>query len=60
MMRLGVLFVVVALVAALLGFGWIADLAFAPARAACFFFLALAAVSFVAEALDRHSMQDAS
>jgi uncharacterized membrane protein YtjA (UPF0391 family) len=60
MIRLGVLFLVMALVAALLGFGWVADLSFAPARAACFFFLALAAVSFVAEALERRSVQDAS
>ena len=60
MIRLGVLFLVVAFVAAFLGFGWVADLAFPTARAVCFFFLALATVSFAAGALDRERFQNAS
>jgi len=60
MIRLGVLFLAVAIMAALLGFGWVADLAFPTARAACFFFLALAVVSFTAGVLDREKFQGAS
>ena len=60
MIRLGVLFLVVASVAALLAFGWVADLSFPTARAVCVFFLALAMVSFAAGALDREEFQDAT
>ena len=60
MVRLGLLFLVVAVMAALLGFGWVADLSYGAARAVCFAGLALAAVSFLSGALERQTFQDAS
>ncbi len=60
MSRLGLLFLVVAFVAAFLGFGWVADLAYPAARFVCFLCLALAAVSFLAEILDHGNIQNAS
>ena len=59
MIRLGVLFLVVAFTAALLGFGWVADLSYDAAKAVCVAGLALAAVSFLAAALERGKAQDA-
>ena len=58
MIRLGVLFLVVALVAALLGFGWVADLSYPVAKAVCVAGLGLAAVSFLVGALERRNVQD--
>ncbi len=57
--RLGLLFLVVAFMAALMGFGWVADLAFPAARFACFLCLALAAASFLTEALEPGNIQGA-
>jgi uncharacterized membrane protein YtjA (UPF0391 family) len=47
MLRLALLFLVVALVAALLGFGLVADLSFGAAQILFFIFLILAVVFFV-------------
>lgn len=47
MLRLALLFVVIALVAALLGFGGVASLSFEAARILFFVFLVLAVVFFV-------------
>ena len=60
MTRLGLLFLVAAFMAALLGFGWVADLSYPSAQAACIVFTALAALSFLAGVLDRGKFQDAS
>ena len=59
MSRLGWLFLVIACVAALLGFGWVADLAYPAARFVCFLCLALAAVSFLTAVLERGKIRDA-
>jgi uncharacterized membrane protein YtjA (UPF0391 family) len=59
MIRLGVLFLVVAFVAALLGFGWVADLSYPAAKAVCVAALGLAAASFLTAALERGKVQDA-
>lgn len=59
MVRLGGLFLVIAFVAALLGFGWVADLSYPAARAVCVACLALAAVSFLVDALERGKIQGA-
>jgi uncharacterized membrane protein YtjA (UPF0391 family) len=58
--RLGLLFLVVSIMASLLGFGWVADLAYPAARFVCFVFLALAAVSFFIEILEGGAFQEAS
>ncbi len=58
--RLGLLFLAVAFMAALLGFGWVADLAYPAARFVCFLCLALAVVSFFMEILEKGAIQDAS
>lgn len=47
MLRLAVLFLVVALVAALFGFGIVADYSFSAAKILFFVFLVLAILSFV-------------
>ena len=52
MSRLGLLFLAAAFAAALLGFGWVADLAYPMARFVCYICLALAAVSFLTEILE--------
>jgi uncharacterized membrane protein YtjA (UPF0391 family) len=59
MIRLGVLFLVVALAAAFLGFGWVVDLSYPVAKAVCVAGLGLAAVSFLVAALERQKIQDA-
>ena len=60
MSRRGLLFLVVACMSALMGFGWVADLAYSAARFACFLCLALAAASFLTEALEYGNIQNAS
>ena len=47
MLRLAILFVVVALIAALFGFGLIADMSFDVARILFFVFVVLAVLSFL-------------
>ena len=50
MLRLALIFLVVALVAALFGFGLIADFSFDAAKILFFVFLVLAVISFIADA----------
>ena len=50
MLRLAIVFLIVALVAALFGFGLIADFTFDAAKIMFFVFLVLAVVSFIADA----------
>jgi uncharacterized membrane protein YtjA (UPF0391 family) len=50
MLRLAVVFLIVALVAALFGFGLIADFSFDAAKILFFVFLVLAVISFIADA----------
>ena len=50
MLRLAIAFLVIALVAALLGFGLFADFTFSAAKLLFFVFLVLAVLSFVADA----------
>lgn len=52
MLRLAVVFLVVALLAALFGFGLVADYSFSAARLLFFIFLVLAVLSFVATLLN--------
>jgi uncharacterized membrane protein YtjA (UPF0391 family) len=48
MLRLGVLFLVIALLAALFGFGLVADMSYDAAKILFFIFVVLAVVSMVA------------
>lgn len=50
MLRLAIVFLVIALIAALFGFGLIADFTFDAAKIMFFVFLVLAVVSFIADA----------
>jgi uncharacterized membrane protein YtjA (UPF0391 family) len=50
MLRMAIVFLIVALVAALFGFGLIADFTFDAAKILFFVFLVLAVISFVADA----------
>jgi uncharacterized membrane protein YtjA (UPF0391 family) len=50
MLRLAIVFLIVALVAALFGFGLIADFSFDAAKLLFFVFLVLAVISFIADA----------
>lgn len=50
MLRLAIVFLIVALVAALFGFGLIPDYSFDAAKIMFFVFLVLAVVSFIADA----------
>lgn len=52
MLRLAVVFLVVALLSALFGFGLVADYSFSAARLLFFIFLVLAVLSFVATLLN--------
>jgi uncharacterized membrane protein YtjA (UPF0391 family) len=51
MLRLAVTFLVVALIAALLGFGLVADLSFGAAKIVFFVFIVLAVLAFLGGAL---------
>ena len=50
MLRMAIAFLIVALVAALFGFGLLADFSFDAAKILFFVFLVLAVVSFIADA----------
>jgi len=50
MLRLAIVFLIVAMIAALFGFGLIADFSFDAAKIMFFVFLVLAVVSFIADA----------
>jgi len=50
MLRLAIVFLIIALIAALFGFGLIADFTFDAAKIMFFVFLVLAVVSFIADA----------
>lgn len=50
MLRLALVFLIVAMISAVLGFGLIADLSFDAAKILFFVFLVLAVVAFVADA----------
>lgn len=50
MLRLAIVFLIVAMIAALFGFGLIADFSYDAAKILFFVFLVLAVVSFVADA----------
>lgn len=50
MLRLAIVFLVIALIAALFGFGLIADFTFDAAKITFFVFLVLAVVAFIADA----------
>lgn len=50
MLRLAVVFLVIALLSALFGFGLVADYSFAAAKILFFIFLVLAVLSFIAGA----------
>ena len=50
MLRLAIVFLIVAMVAALFGFGLLADFSFDAAKILFFVFLVLAVVSFIADA----------
>ena len=50
MLRMALVFLVIALIAALFGFGLIADYTFSAAKIMFFVFLVLAVVSFIADA----------
>lgn len=51
MLRLAVIFLILALVAALLGFGLVADFSFAAAKILFFVFIVLAVLSFLGGSL---------
>jgi len=53
MLRLAIVFLVVALLAALFGFGLVADMSYGAARILFFVFLVLALLSFVSNAVRR-------
>lgn len=53
MLRLAILFLVVALLAALFGFGLVADMSFGAAKILFFIFLVLAVLSFIGGAMRR-------
>jgi len=56
MLRLAVVFLVVSLIAAFLGFGGVANLSWEGARILFFVFLVLAVLSFVAHGFGRRGM----
>jgi uncharacterized membrane protein YtjA (UPF0391 family) len=53
MLRLGILFLVIALIAACFGFGWIEGTAFAAAKIVFFVFIVLAVLSLLGGAFRR-------
>jgi uncharacterized membrane protein YtjA (UPF0391 family) len=55
MLRLAIVFLVIALIAALLGFGGVASFSWAGAKILFFVFLVLAVLSFVAHGFRRGS-----
>ena len=56
MLRLAIMFLVIALIAAFLGFGGVASLSWAGARILFFVFLVLAVLSFVAHGFGRRGI----
>jgi len=56
MLRLAVLFMVIALIAALFGFGLVADVAYGAAKLLFFVFLVLAVLAFAAGYRSRESL----
>ncbi len=56
MLRLAIMFLVIALVAAFLGFGGVASLSWAGARILFFIFLVLAVLSFVGHGFGRRGI----
>jgi uncharacterized membrane protein YtjA (UPF0391 family) len=56
MLRLALVFLVVAMIAALFGFGLLADFSFDAAKILFFVFLVLAVISFVADAFRGRSV----
>jgi uncharacterized membrane protein YtjA (UPF0391 family) len=54
MLRMALVFLIVAMVSAVLGFGLIADFSFDAAKSLFFVFLVLAVVSFIADAFRGH------
>jgi len=58
MIRLALLFLVIALVAAFMGFGFVASLSFDAARLLFFVFLALAVLTFVGGAVRGQPLQE--
>ncbi len=56
MFRLAILFLVIALIAAFLGFGGVASLSWAGAKILFFIFLVLAVLSFVAHGFGRRGI----
>ena len=55
MLRLAIVFLVIALIAAFLGFGGVASLSWAGAKIVFFVFLVLAVLSFLAHGFGRRS-----
>lgn len=53
MLRLAIIFLVIALIAALFSFGFVADMSFAAAKILFFIFLVLAVLSFLGGSLRR-------
>jgi uncharacterized membrane protein YtjA (UPF0391 family) len=51
MLRLAILFLVIALIAALFGFGWVAGTAYGAAKILFFVFIVLAVLAFLGGAL---------
>jgi uncharacterized membrane protein YtjA (UPF0391 family) len=51
MLRLAILFLVIALIAALFGFGWVAGTAYSAAKILFFVFIVLAVLAFLGGAL---------
>jgi len=56
MLRLAIIFLAIALIAAFLGFGGVASLSWAGARILFFVFLVLAVLSFVGHGFGRRGM----
>ena len=56
MLRLAIMFLVIALIAAFLGFGGVASLSWAGARILFFIFLVLAVLSFVGHGFGRRGI----
>jgi len=58
MLRMAILFLVIALIAALFGFGLVADLAYGAAKVLFFVFLVLAVLAFAAGYRTRESFRE--
>lgn len=56
MLRMAIVFLIVAMVAALFGFGLIADFTFEAAKILFFLFLVLAVIAFIADAFRGRSV----